>query len=796
MRILCAFLAVQAVAAIGENAMDLQTITGIISGLGSMVGQTVETINLPAELFMGKWHQMYKAAINFDVFRTQMFCQVSYFKENSVMGSDGFSIEEAYRVVSKNGPIETYKRDMNKVGPGQYWMYTEEYFYPRQFYILHAGPGYDNETMGTEAPEGIQYLVVSDSNRLSLMVMARDPNTYYQKYDEEVKTYLKTKGFGGNVFWNSPKPIYQGQDCEWPTEKEVFARRVLKNQEALEKSKQNAVTEKSAIGDSPLADFFKNPTKILQELAKQAAMHLALVLLGLFAAVQAQLEPFGPDRFDPKPTVPPEFRQYFELDGHARELVDSLLGPRPGGFFPEKTYEIGQGTPVAAQGGAAQPRHEISKLERTLEQFFTAPEGEAANGLPPGFGSGFSVLNNHKQIAGTGLQRDGKQQHINTDGNSIAGIPNVFPKLPKAPMMNQPTVAPSRKPLIADDLPVMPSIEAAPEVPEGGMLPSDVRRAPESVGDVPLDDSEPGDGEYGGLAEETSTGGGGLIGTILNLINLGSKKVKEGGKPGSGNATAIGSAVSNLLSGPNSPLPGSDLKNFFSNSLYKALTAGSVQKNETDAPGNGTELTDAQKAAIGENLEMIQNLIIQPSSPLCTSKPEPVDFDFYALLGQWYQVVYSPPLSRGPCSMVVYKKLSENNNGGAGSIFETFEYATDGTPNARPSIMSGYAIVKSAGELIFRTSSNKEDVNIHVLHTGPLNANNEYEFVVMSTNCNFPMYVFARDPVVYKQRYETAVMEMMEKKGWVNGFSRLLNVVASVDQSMCSFPPSLFNYQG
>lgn len=48
------------------------------------------------------------------------------------MGEDGFSMEEAYKIVSKNGPVETYKRDLNKVGPGQYWMYTEEYFYPRQ----------------------------------------------------------------------------------------------------------------------------------------------------------------------------------------------------------------------------------------------------------------------------------------------------------------------------------------------------------------------------------------------------------------------------------------------------------------------------------------------------------------------------------------------------------------------------------------------------------------------------------------------------------------------------------------
>lgn len=48
------------------------------------------------------------------------------------MGEDGFSMEEAYRINSKHGPFETFKRDLNKVGTGKYWMYTEEYFYPRQ----------------------------------------------------------------------------------------------------------------------------------------------------------------------------------------------------------------------------------------------------------------------------------------------------------------------------------------------------------------------------------------------------------------------------------------------------------------------------------------------------------------------------------------------------------------------------------------------------------------------------------------------------------------------------------------
>lgn len=61
--------------------------------------------------------------------------------------------------------------------------------------------------------------------------------------------------------------------------------------------------------------------------------------------------------------------------------------------------------------------------------------------------------------------------------------------------------------------------------------------------------------------------------------------------------------------------------------------------------------------------------------------------------------------------MVLYKKLSDVNNGGAGSIFEIFEYTTDGTPYSKPKISNGYSLVKAPGELIYKTNSNQEDVN-------------------------------------------------------------------------------------
>jgi hypothetical protein len=120
----------------------------------------------------------------------------------------------------------------------------------------------------------------------------------------------------------------------------------------------------------------------------------------------------------------------------------------------------------------------------------------------------------------------------------------------------------------------------------------------------------------------------------------------------------IGKAVTNLLGSPNSPIPG---KNMINNVLYKALTSNSVQPgggaakngsssiNSTDIipsllnidfnTSTPITLTQSQQQAIGENLEMIQNLIVQPSSPLCNPKPEPVvDFRLHSFLGQWYQV--------------------------------------------------------------------------------------------------------------------------------------------------------------
>lgn len=84
-----------------------------------------------------------------------------------------------------------------------------------------------------------------------------------QKYNKEVIEFLEEAGFGGRIFWNSPKPIYQGSDCEWPSEREVFARRVLKNHENNLRAQNSTETPASAF-----ADMLKNPEVILKKIVQ------------------------------------------------------------------------------------------------------------------------------------------------------------------------------------------------------------------------------------------------------------------------------------------------------------------------------------------------------------------------------------------------------------------------------------------------------------------------------------------------------------------------------------------------
>ncbi|XP_003377809.1 conserved hypothetical protein [Trichinella spiralis] len=224
-----------------QQELNSKTLLGLAGGFTSMFKKFPRR-EIEVEKVLGKWfqstmkHQTCYALvkkstseINSDVLLSDVQSSV---RENKVMGKDGFSIIEAFRTASKDGPVHTYKRDLSKSNTGEYWMFTEDYFYPRQcnyFYLfLHVKLTLFVFDVGPIVNNSYEYIIITDANRISLSVYARDPAMFHKMYDAQVTDVLNKGGFGGYAFWNRPVAIYQGLDCVYTEEKEIFIRRSLK----------------------------------------------------------------------------------------------------------------------------------------------------------------------------------------------------------------------------------------------------------------------------------------------------------------------------------------------------------------------------------------------------------------------------------------------------------------------------------------------------------------------------------------------------------------------------------------
>ncbi|KFD52998.1 hypothetical protein M514_06114 [Trichuris suis] len=490
----------------------------------------------------------------------------------------------------------------------------------------------------------------------------------------------------------------------------------------------------------------------------------------------------------PKPVVPADLAHYFQLsDPKTRRIVDSYLP----GVVPPANFDV---VDVGGSPAGAVTVKVPTALVQGVQLAERIADGKVGNPL-----SGFfsKSTNNSSEEHGS----SGKQ---GSSSSSISGIPNIFPKLPKAPVVQPAPVG------LYDSM--MPT---RPEVPESGMGPISsageakaVEGSTGGIGEIfqplireaqeklqlgpgrhysesslltssgltraPLPDNEFSSVDFPFPIPDPPQKRGGLVTQILHSIGL--NKL----------ADQISLDEVKAVSGIRPPgTPGSSV---ISGALYNILSNADPKEKAKILQ------KDVENMAVGSNLAILENFLLQPNSPLCLPKPATVsDFDVDSFTGRWYQVVYSPPLSSGPCSMITYKKIADVGKGNPGTIFDTFEYTTGTNPSSKPRIASGYGIVKGQGQLIYRTSNSPNDIRVHIIKTGPVNKRGQYDYVVMTVTCNYPLHVLARDPVQYKFKYEKEVNEFLEAKKLIAGWSKALNLVAPVDYNLCVFPPTLFN---
>ncbi len=87
-------------------------------------------------------------------------------------------------------------------------------------WILKLGP---KEETFPNVPQ-YQYAVVSTPRRGQLFVLARNPQEFYARFNEEVLTFLKEEGF--TTYLNEPVKTLQSPECKYAgTSKQLYVKK-------------------------------------------------------------------------------------------------------------------------------------------------------------------------------------------------------------------------------------------------------------------------------------------------------------------------------------------------------------------------------------------------------------------------------------------------------------------------------------------------------------------------------------------------------------------------------------------
>jgi apolipoprotein D and lipocalin family protein len=151
--------------------------------------------------------------------------------------------------------------------------------------------------------------------------------------------------------------------------------------------------------------------------------------------------------------------------------------------------------------------------------------------------------------------------------------------------------------------------------------------------------------------------------------------------------------------------------------------------------------------------------------------PDTVDsLDLPKYLGLWYQmsadeIVYATFEKDAYCSTALY------GDNGDGTI-SVHNYATIGGPAGSVYTIDGYAYTPDAskpGQL--KVVFNSDDAfpfpaPYWILELGPVNANGQYDYAIVSDNLSQFLFVLARDPAVFNAKYKASVSATLYKLGF------------------------------
>ncbi|XP_071479449.1 uncharacterized protein [Diadema antillarum] len=160
---------------------------------------------LDVEQYLGRWYQMFTDFVVTSTFERNAVCVTADYGLN---GPGNISVYNANREKTPDGDlndIQGYATVPDPSQPGKLEVKFDSV--PGvlgQYWVIRLGPVVQGK---------YDYSVVTDSFKMTLFVLARDPDKFRTEYQDDVLAFLADQGF--TRFYNRPVETLQSDDCQY-----------------------------------------------------------------------------------------------------------------------------------------------------------------------------------------------------------------------------------------------------------------------------------------------------------------------------------------------------------------------------------------------------------------------------------------------------------------------------------------------------------------------------------------------------------------------------------------------------
>ena len=154
--------------------------------------------------YLGRWYQMYADAFVDLTFENSSYCVTA---DYGIYPNNTISVlnrERQFNVSGAERRVLGWADVADPSKPGELTVHLQTAPFPAPYWVYQLGPIVNDL---------YEYSIVSDPDKLTLFVLARNVSTFREKYDANVTEYLKHQGFSGLL--NTPIPTVQDNCTYW-----------------------------------------------------------------------------------------------------------------------------------------------------------------------------------------------------------------------------------------------------------------------------------------------------------------------------------------------------------------------------------------------------------------------------------------------------------------------------------------------------------------------------------------------------------------------------------------------------